>query len=124
MSTREHDAALLAALADELETLARIRIGVVRERMHETLELSRGLLLQSLAVACATVVAVVFLVRGIAGGVSQWLPGREWIGELGTGVVLLGALIVAHRVRVWASRRRRLRTLQRDLAPRSPRGSG
>jgi cytochrome c biogenesis protein CcdA len=123
MSTREQDAATLASLADDLEMLARIRIGIVRERIDETLATSRRLLLRSLAFGSAVIVAVVLLVRGVAGGVSVLVPGREWLAELLTGAVVLGALFLTHRVRRLLSRRRRLRALRRELQPR-PRDGG
>jgi len=115
MSTRASDAALLAALADDLELLARIRIRIVREQIRETLGVFRRYLLQSLVIGALAIAAVVFLVRGFVGGVSQLVPGWEWAAELATGVLILGGGFAVHALRRRTSRHRRLRELRREL---------
>jgi hypothetical protein len=71
-----------------------------------------GLVASALIVLAAT--ACVMMVIGIAGGVTELLGGRVWLGQLltGTGLIAGGGLLAFLLVRIAQSRSRR-RTMER-----------
>lgn len=66
------------------------------------------------AFATATIVAVVQLFRGIAGGFATW-TGHPWLGDLLAGLAFLGGVAVLLALIAMATRRARLRRLRETL---------
>lgn len=69
--------------------------------------------LQLLAAAAVSIVAVYLLIVGIAGGVATALQGRVWLANLITGAGTLTLLAIALAIGAGSRRRRRMRRLQR-----------
>lgn len=115
-----------SALGSRLLRLARIRadqarLQVVRARARLVLGMLAGALALGLGIA-----GVVFVARGLAGGLTQLFRGRAWLGELTAGLVLVLVPFVALGIARLRSERARIEHYRKkyaddDDAPEDPR---
>ncbi len=109
----------LAGMAADLSDLARVRIERVHERVRDASVQGRRALWAGLVAAAVSVTAVVLVIRGASAGVASLLgPGSAWLADLLVGVLALAAVVVTHFARHAAVQRRRVRHLERRLAPK------
>ena len=110
----------LTRLAEDLRILARVRLEVLREHVLEVGARGRRALWMTVIGIAATVTAIVLLVRGASEGVARLFAAEHaWMADVATGAVVLAGVLVVHLAREALRRRRRVRSLKRELEPRS-----
>lgn len=101
----------LAALREYAAHLATAQVDIVRLRARNLfVGLVMGVAFALLAWITA-ITATVFLIRGIAGGLAAAFGGRAWLGELLTGILILG-LLAASMGLIAVTRQKRRRQMK------------
>lgn len=98
---------LLGAMGASARRLAAVQAADLRRRASDGVWALLFGLWVGLAGLVVTVLAAIYLVRGLAGGVAAAAGGVPWVGQLAVGLLVLGGTVaVLIAVRRRASRRR------------------
>lgn len=113
MSTFE---AHLRAIGGHVERIAQVRRDRLAHRLRTMVAYGAIGLLSGLVIVCLGVVGVVFLARGLSASLTVLFEGRVWLGDLVTGVLILGGLSAMAIVGLRLHERRALRRKKAEYA--------
>lgn len=115
-------ASLLRAARDELAQigtdaarLLKIRAFRIRARARSAVGRAVGAAALTAGLGIVAVIALVFLLRGLAGALAVLFGGRPWLGDLACGVLVLAGVGAWFVIRGARSRRARIAELRRAL---------
>lgn len=113
----------MRAIGGHVERIAQVRRDRIEHRLRMMIAYGAIGLLAGLVIVCLSVAGVVFLARGLSASLTVLFEGRIWLGELLTGVLLLGGLGVTAVVGLRLHERRELRRKKAKYAIHSSAGT-